>query len=55
MCTQVICVPSSLEFEYYKRGKEASSTISYDYLSSTDSYVFDVLQGTKCGNNSVCR
>ena len=54
MCTQVICVPSKFEFKYYKEGKEAFSEISTYYLATTDSYVLDVLQGTKCGDNSVC-
>ena len=55
-CTQVVCVNSSLLFEYYKRGMEAYHSIQDYYraqLKKDGSFVYDVLQGTKCGSNAV--
>ena len=51
-----MCVKSSKLFEYYRKGYGVDSKISdtnYAYVFD-DTYVFDALQGTKCGKNAVC-
>ena len=54
LCSQVVCVKSSAVFEYYKKGYEVYSNISDINYWIDETYVFDVLQGTKCDKNAVC-
>ena len=50
----MVCVKSSKLFEYYRKGYGVDSKISDTDYQGDDTYVFDALQGTKCGNNAVC-
>ena len=53
-CSQVICVNEETKRKYYEKGEEVFSKISDLEFSNDKTNVFDVLEGTKCGYNSVC-